>query len=88
MKTDSISEISIDNEERLRVYPASTTYDHIYRSATEVHWNPGGKYLYSPRPREWSYFDWYTQIVSVVKSEYGNLLIIDEKLNGRIFQKK
>ncbi len=79
MKTDSISEISIDEEERLRVYPASTTYDYVYRSATEVHWNTQGKYLYSPKPREWVYFHWYTKIVSAVKSEYGTLLVIDNK---------
>lgn len=79
MSVDSISEISIDDEERLRVYPRSTTYDHIYRSATEVRWDTQEKYLYSPKPREWSYLDWYAQIVKAVKSEYGNILIIDDK---------
>jgi hypothetical protein len=79
MNLDSISEISIDEEEKLRVYPHSTTYDHIYRSATEVRWDTQEKYLYSPKPREWSYLDWYAQIIKAVKSEYGNLLIIDEK---------
>ncbi len=79
MNLDCISEISIDDEERLRVYPRSTTYDQIYRSATEVRWDAQEKYLYSPKPREWSYLDWYAQIVKAVKSEYGNILIIDDK---------
>jgi hypothetical protein len=77
MTEDNILEISIDDEARLRVYPSTATYDFIYRAACEVNWNKEGKFLYSPQPREWSYFDWYTQIVSVVKSEYGNLLIIN-----------
>ena len=76
MTEDIISEISIDNEARLRVYPSTSTYDYIYRAACEVNWDKEGKFLYSPKPREWTYFNWFTQIVAAVKSEYGNLLII------------
>ncbi|TDQ28144.1 hypothetical protein CLV82_2974 [Zeaxanthinibacter enoshimensis] len=43
----------------------------IYRTATEVHWDPECKCLYSPRPREWTYYDWYKHILEVVENE-GN----------------
>lgn len=43
----------------------------IYRSATEVHWDIKGNFLYSPKPREWSYFDWYKHIVSTILTEYN-----------------
>ena len=78
MKEDGISDISIDDEGKLRVYPASSAYDYIYRSAAEVHWNKEGKYLYSPRPREWDYSTWFAQIINAVKSEYGVLLKMNE----------
>jgi len=37
----------------------------------EVHWNDKEGYLFSPKPREWSYLDWYKHIIGVVKDEYG-----------------
>lgn len=41
----------------------SNTYPMIYREAVEVHWDAKGRYLYSPKPREWSYLDWFRHIV-------------------------
>ena len=36
----------------------------IYREAVEVHWNGEDRYLYSPKPRDWSYFDWFRHILT------------------------
>jgi hypothetical protein len=59
MKKDTIAEVAIDEQGRLRVTPTSNSYAMIYREAVEVHWDAGGKYLYSPKPRKWSYLDWF-----------------------------
>ena len=43
----------------------------IYRAAIEVHWDEAMQCLYSPKPREWGYLQWFQQIVTGVESEYG-----------------
>jgi len=79
MKTDNIKEVKIDEAGRLCIFPEKEEFALIYRSATEVHWDSKNSCLYSPKPREWSYFDWYTQIISVIKTEYGYSLLITDK---------
>ena len=71
MKISLIKEIQIDTLGRLIVFPQKEKFSFIWRSATGVHWDDKGLFLYSPKPRGWSYFNWYTQIVGAVKSEYG-----------------
>ena len=65
MDTDKITEVAIDSEGRLLVFPASNTYPMIYREAVEVHWDAVGRFLYSPKPREWSYLHWFQHIIEV-----------------------
>jgi hypothetical protein len=67
METDQIKRIEIDEDGRLHIYPLKSKFPMIYRTATEVHWNPERKSLYSPTPREWTYFEWYKHIVNVVE---------------------
>ena len=43
----------------------------------EVHWNNEGKFLYSPKPKEWSYIEWYVQILKAVKEQSYILLITE-----------
>jgi hypothetical protein len=76
MATDDIAEIRIDATERLCVVPESNSYQYIYRAAMEVQWDNKGQYLYSPKPREWSYAQWFQQIIAAVKQEYGCTLVI------------
>ncbi len=78
MYDDAISEMGIDSKDRLYIIPLSQKFPYIYREAMEVHWDSKGGFLYSPKPREWSYFDWYRQIISAVK-EQGCTLYITEK---------
>jgi hypothetical protein len=78
MKTvekDEIIEIGIDEKERLYLKPKSLKFPYIYREAAEVHWDDNGMFLYSPKPREWSYLDWFKQIVSVAKCQSCSLYI-------------
>ena len=70
MRRDNILEISIDENGRLQFKPKKEKFALIYRSATEVHWDDKGLFLYSPRPREWTYLDWYKNIVSTIWTEY------------------
>jgi hypothetical protein len=69
MKTDTIKEIKIDDLRRLCIYPAIENFSGIWQTATEVHWDLKGRFLYSPEAREWSYFDWYKHIIVVIKNE-------------------
>jgi hypothetical protein len=76
MTSDDIAEIRIDATERLCVVPQSNSFPYIYRAAMEVRWDDKGRYLYSPKPREWSYEHWFQQIIAAVKQEYGCTLVI------------
>ena len=75
MESDNIKEINIDAIGRLRIYPENKEFNGIYRLAKEVHWDNEGLFLYSPKPREWSYLDWYHHIFQVIKTDFDCLLI-------------
>jgi Integron Cassette Protein Hfx_Cass5 len=77
-KVDPIIEIGIDGSERLFVRPSLNDYEQIYRAAMEVYWDRGTQFLYSPKPRDWTYADWYSQILGAVLTEYGRQLVIDD----------
>ncbi|WP_316753891.1 hypothetical protein [Pedobacter gandavensis] len=79
MKIDQITEIGIDDKERLYIKPATVRFTLIYRTATEVHWDDKGLFLYSPKPREWTYFDWYKHIIKVAKDECNCELVLIEQ---------
>jgi len=70
MRDEAISEIGIDGEGRLYVRPESSTFEHIYRTASGVHWNCERAYLFSPIPREWTQRKWFDQIVAQIADEY------------------
>lgn len=81
MKTDSIAEIGIDDMGRLYIRPEKEKFTMIWRSAAEVHWDQKQNFLYSPKPREWTYLMWYQHIVQIVADEYRCSLIIDRDTN-------
>ena len=64
MKKDNIKKIGIDDRGRLCITPEKENFALVYRSAMEVHWDDKNLFLYTPKPREWTYFDWYKQIIS------------------------
>ena len=74
MSEDPIAEVGIDADERLYVRPSTSSFDHIYRAGMQVNWEPTGRRLFSPKPREWTYADWFAQIVEAVSGEYGTTL--------------
>lgn len=50
----------------------------IWRAAVEVNWDNKGLFLYSLKPREWSYLDWYKHITGTIESEYKCILFLSE----------
>ena len=64
MRKDNIKKIAVDDAERLCITPEKENFEFVYRSALKVHWDEKNLFLYSPKPREWTYFDWYKQILS------------------------
>ncbi|WP_400073378.1 hypothetical protein [Zobellia russellii] len=79
MCRDKILFVEIDEKGKLNIRPYSTTYPMIYRSATEVHWDKDKKTLYSPKPTDWSYLEWYLHILSVIKTECSVILELTDK---------
>jgi len=71
MTTDKIIEIGIDEKERLFVKPQGENFEFIYRDASGVSWDNIERFLYSPKPKELTYFDWFRQILLATKGEYG-----------------
>ena len=78
-ETDKILEIGIDDKERLFVKPKKERFTLIYRAAAEVNWDNNGLFLYSPKPREYTYFDWFAHIIGVVESECGCKLVLTDQ---------
>ncbi|WP_162806807.1 hypothetical protein [Sphingosinicella terrae] len=74
MNTDTIAEVGIDEEGRLYVRPSTHAFQQIWRAAMEVNWDESERRLFGPRPREWSYVDWFRQIVAAPADEYGTRL--------------
>lgn len=79
MTTDHIDEIRIDESGKLMVKPRQEDFRYIYRAAMEVNRNNDWKYLYSPKPKEWSYCRPFKQIHAAVKDEYGVILKISNE---------
>ncbi len=76
MKTDIIIELKIDNQKRLTIKPLKESFEFIYRSVSDVHWDNKNKILYNSELKEASYLDWYKQIVDAVASEYCCRLVL------------
>lgn len=79
MTTDKILEIDIDDKERLFIKPQVEQFEFIYRDASGVNWDNTEKVLYSPKPNELTYFDWFRQILLATNGEYGCVLQITDK---------
>jgi hypothetical protein len=68
METDIIDEVGIDEEGKLYLCPRSQSFLMIYREAADVHWNPKLRRLHSPVPREWTYPEWFSHIMTIAGS--------------------
>jgi hypothetical protein len=78
MKSDNIQEIKIDDSGRLCITPEKEKVAIVFMAEMEVSWDVKGSFLYSPKPREWSYFDWYLQILAAAKECNCQLSLTDK----------
>ena len=76
MQTDEITEIGIDEQGRLYLCPAHSTFEYIYRAAMDVHWDETQGRLHSPLIRQWTYEQWFDQILAATIDEYGIRLLV------------
>jgi hypothetical protein len=79
MTKEKIIEVGIDEKGRLYIKPETKTFEFIWRDASEVGWDDKEKVLYSPKPKEWTYYDWYRQIIMGTNGEYGCQLVLTDK---------
>ena len=78
MRDLEICEIWINEEGSLFVKPRDSgiSLEHIYRaSASGTFWDENADAVRSPIPKEWSYGQWFCQIIADARSEYGYDLI-------------
>ena len=80
MKNDKIIKIGIDDEGKLFVIPKNEKFLYIYREGMEIYWNDENHYLYSPIPKEWSYLDWFKQIIKAVEQQGCILKIVNDTI--------
>lgn len=70
-------EVAPSGELLLRAAPDPRgLYEYIYRTATGVRWDSARSAFVAPTPREWSYADWFGQILADAKSELGVTLVL------------
>jgi hypothetical protein len=60
------------------VKPTFSSFPLVYREAVEVNWDASKKVLYSPKPREWSYFDWFRHIIDIAYGDKSKVSITPE----------
>jgi len=74
-----IEKISQNKEGILFIKPKGYSFSMIYRSAMGVQWDENTKSLYHNPTKDWDAIQWYKQILSAVKSEYGAELKVCSK---------
>jgi hypothetical protein len=80
MNVDLIKEIGIDDKNQLYIKPEEQKFPYIYREAMGVQWNELDNCLYAPSLHEWSYVDWYKQIINAVKEQSCSLTLTSQTL--------
>jgi hypothetical protein len=80
MKRVQIRELAIDDSGQLLIRPdpgdGEGRFPLIYRSASGVHWDAATQSLYCPKPRDWTYVQWFKQAMDAVADEYGCELVL------------
>jgi hypothetical protein len=78
-RQDEIMEVGIDDKERLYIKPKKERFTLIYTTATEVHWDNKEFFLYSPKPKEWGYFNWFKNMTRVAEIECNCKLFLTDR---------
>ena len=75
MSTERIVEVGLDESGGLYVKPEAAKFPFIYREAMGVHWDKDRERLYSPKPKEWSYIEWFKQICRAAEEQSVSLVL-------------
>jgi Integron Cassette Protein Hfx_Cass5 len=75
MQTDWIEAVGIDESGSLWVKPATARFPYVYREALQVNWDAERCRLFVPKPREWSYIRWFSQIRDAARAQGVELIV-------------
>lgn len=78
MRSDRIEAIGFTEAGGLYLRPATERFPFIYREAMEVGWDDTERWLYGPRPREWTILMWFRQIRSAAREQGVELRLSPE----------
>lgn len=85
MDRETITKIYINDADELVLSLGSngnSIYQYVYRAAAGVYWDQENHgFKSTPMKKDRSFFLWYNQIVSVVKSELGVELVLDKNVS-------
>jgi len=78
MQSDEIVEIGIGKDNRLYACLKNEQMNQIYRAAMEVNWDEQKNALYCIPRGEWTYKEWFSQILNAALDEYGFILKLSD----------
>ncbi len=85
MDRETITKINVNDAGELVLSLGSngnSIYQYVYRAAAGVYWDQENHgFKSTPMKKDWSCFQWYKQIVSVVKSELGVELVLGKNVS-------
>lgn len=71
MRDETIAEVTMDEAGRLLLKPAETLFDTLHMAgAWGFRWDEPTGSLAIPLPKEWSYCDWFSHVVTIIGQEY------------------
>lgn len=75
MTDENIEEIAIDASGGLIVRPERSSFSDLYQAgAFGFRWDDATAALASPKPKEWSYLNWFEHMLAVIANNYGTAL--------------
>jgi len=83
MQTCPLEKVAVLDDGRIAVFPElkKGMWQHVYREAAGVYWEPGLGCFVSTPPKEWTPQKWYQQIVAVVRSGVGLEMLLASTTN-------
>lgn len=77
-RVEMIAEVAIDETGALHIKPTTPDpfFEYVYRAGTQISWRPGAGSFATPPPQEWSYWQWFDQVIRAVDGELGVQLIL------------
>ena len=74
---ERISKVAIDPSGELRICTDNEEFHLAWKSHIAAKTEPKHRYLFSPKPADWTDCDWFLHMLSVVRSDCGVDLVLD-----------